>query len=520
MADLDDLLTDGERVGHRRTAVPTDPGELPAHAAALLDHGYRLALVSATHRGPHHSRGEDMHAVYLFLTSGSGPARDSRVELLVPLNPAKPEVPSLAALSFPAGRFERELRDQFGVQPLGHPLPRPLVRHPAWPETWHPMRADAPPRPPLDPDPAPFPFLTVQGPGVYEIPVGPVHAGLIEPGHFRFSVVGETILKLKARLWYVHKGIEKLFEHRTPAAGLPLAERISGDTAVGHSLAYCRALEDAADIHPGARAQAARATLLELERLYNHVTDLGALCNDVGHGILNAHAGRIREQLLRINAETTGHRLLRGGVVPGGVRLRSRPDPKQLRAVADDVQQLVDLALGHTVVRDRFTATAILSPEQARELGVLGYVARASGLPTDARHDHPAHPDLPTPPSIAESGGDVLARFQIRAREFQASVDYLAELADLIPAAGLDDAPDRIATCDHEHSGVGIAEGWRGTIVHRAELAADGTLCRVKIADPSFFNWPALPVALTGAIVPDFPLVNKSFNLSYAGNDL
>jgi len=515
MAGLD-FLAQGETTGRTRINVQTDSKELPSRAAALLERGYRLALAHVSHRGPQDPRGEAMHAVYLFLKAGP----DSRVELAVPLDPAAPVVPSLAALSFPASRFEREMRDQYGVQPVGHPLPRPLVRHPAWPEGWHPMRADAGPRPPLDPDPAPFPFLAVEGPGVYEIPVGPVHAGLIEPGHFRFSVVGETILKLKARLWYVHKGTEKLFEHRTAAAGLPLAERISGDTSVGHALAYCRAVEDAADISLAAPIEAARAYLLELERLYNHVTDLGALCNDVGHGILNAHAGRIREQLLRINAETTGHRLLRGGIVPGGVRLRSRPDQARLRAIAADVAQLVDLALGHTVVRDRFTATAPLSLQQARELGTLGYVARASGLDTDARNEHPAQPDIPRPAPVLEPDGDVLARFQMRAKEFQASVDCMGQLCDLIPASGLDDIPDRVTTHRQEHSGIGIAEGWRGTIVHRIEFAPEGTLGRVKIADPSFFNWPALPVALTGAIVPDFPLVNKSFNLSYAGNDL
>jgi Ni,Fe-hydrogenase III large subunit/NADH:ubiquinone oxidoreductase subunit C len=521
MTDLDFLALGGHG-GRQRTTIPTEPGDLPGRAAALLGHGYRLALAAASHRGPGDPRGQAMHALYLFLATNP----DTRVELRVELDPAAPRVPSLAAFSFPAGRFEREMRDQYGVEPLGHPMPRPLVRHPAWPEHWHPMRADAAPRPSLDSDPAPFPFLTVEGPGVYEIPVGPVHAGLIEPGHFRFSVVGETILKLKARLWYVHKGIEKLFEHRTPAAGLPLAERISGDTAVGHALAYCRAIEDAAGIEVPARAEAARALLLELERLHNHVTDLGALCNDVGHSILNAHAIRIREHLLRINAETTGHRLLRGGVIPGGAHLRSCPDPKRLRTLAADVSELVDLALGHTVVRDRFTGTATLSPGQARDLGTLGYIARASGLNTDARHQHPAHLDLPLPPTTTQASGDVLARFLIRAQEFQASIGYIDELTGLLPASGIDDTPAE--TADRKGSlrnlsslsGVGIAEGWRGTIVHRVEIGPDGTLDRVKVVDPSFFNWPALPLALTGAIVPDFPLVNKSFNLSYAGNDL
>jgi len=509
---------EGHGEGWCRTAITIDPTELPAAAQSLINDGYRLALTSATHHGPQDPRGASMHAVYLFL---AGPP-DSRIELRVPLDPATPEVPSLAALSFPAGRFEREMRDQHGLEPVGHPLPRPLVRHPSWPETWHPLRADAGETPALDPHPAPFPFLTVEGPGVYEIPVGPVHAGLIEPGHFRFSVVGESILKLKARLWYVHKGIEKLFEHRTPTDGVPLAERISGDTAIGHVLAYTRAVEDATGITAPVHAEAARALLLELERLHNHANDIGALCNDVGHSVLNAHAQRIREQLLRINAETTGHRLLRGAITPGTTRLLSVPDPRTLRAVAADLTEIADLALGHSVIRDRFTGTAILTQTHARNLGTLGYIARASGLDTDARRDHPATPDLPAPRTIMCTGGDVLARFQARAEEFQASIEYIAELTESLPGRGPLEvrAATPIPATSQGATGVGIAEGWRGTIVHRIETAPDTTLDRAKIVDPSFLNWPALPVALRGAIVPDFPLANKSFNLSYAGNDL
>jgi Ni,Fe-hydrogenase III large subunit/Ni,Fe-hydrogenase III component G len=497
-----------------RDVIPAYPEALAAAAAGLLDDGYRLALVSATHRGPDDPRGQAMHAAYVFLASN--PA--SRVELLVELNPAKPEIPSIAQHSFTASRFEREMRDQFGITPIGHPNPRPLVRHPAWPETYHPLRADAAPAPVMASDPEPFPFLTVEGPGVYEIPVGPVHAGLIEPGHFRFSVVGESILKLKARLWYVHKGIERLFQGRRPEDGITLAERVSGDTAVGHALAYTRAVEDALDIEVPIEAELIRALLLELERCYNHVTDLGALCNDVGHGILNAHAGRIREQLLRLNAETTGHRLLRGGIHIGGARLRALPDPKRLRELDVDVEQLAGLALSHSVVHDRFTGTAILTRAQAEDLGALGYVARASGLDIDARRDHPAHPDLPIPPAVIHETGDVLARFQQRAAEYQASTTYIEVLLDGI--RNPESAAARKMNAAEARSGIGIAEGWRGTIVHRVEIAPDGRLDRVKVVDPSFFNWPALPVALTGAIVPDFPLANKSFNLSYAGNDL
>jgi Ni,Fe-hydrogenase III large subunit/Ni,Fe-hydrogenase III component G len=486
-----------------RTIADISPGELTGQAARLLADGHRLALVSARQRA------DGFGLAYLFVAGGP----DRRTELRLRLPRERPAVPSLAGLSFPAGRFEREIRDLFGVASLGHPLPRRLVRHHHWPRGWYPMRDDAGPSPSFGDPEGPYPFVTVEGQGVYEIPVGPVHAGLIEPGHFRFSVVGETIVKLKARLWFVHKGIEKLFEGRRPADGLELAERVSGDTSVGHALAYCLAVEEATATPVGAWERRARAVLLELERLYNHVTDLGALCNDVGFGILHAQAGRIRERLLRINAEATGHRLLRGGVRLGGAGLRALPGPERLRAIGADVAEIVELARRHTVVADRFTGTAVLSGDAARDLGTLGYVARASGLDLDARRDHP-FADLGDFTPVCRTGGDVLARFQVRADEIAASIALITYLVGE-PAASADPSPG-----EGSSSGVGLVEGWRGTIAHRVELAPDGTLTRVKIVDPSFFNWPALPVALNGAIVPDFPLVNKSFNLSYAGNDL
>ena len=479
--------------------VDTDPADLPERAREQFEAGRRLALASASHVG------DRLAVAYVF---GDGP---DRTELRLAVPASDPRVPTLAHLSFPAGRFEREMADLFGLVPEGHPRARRLVRHHHWPREWFPMRADAA-EPPAFGDPeGPYPFLTVEGPGVYEIPVGPVHAGLIEPGHFRFSVVGETILKLKARLWFVHKGIEKLFEGRAPEAGIELAERISGDTAVGHSLAYCRAVEDVLGVEIGPEAAAARALLLELERLYNHVTDIGALCNDVAHGILNAHAGRVRERLLRLNDRTTGHRLLRGGVVLGGARIRSLPEADEIGRIAADIAEIAELARSHTVVADRFDGTAVLTARQARELGALGYVAKASGVAADLRS---AEFDRFEP--VVRTGGDVAARFEVRAAECAASAELVTALLDRtgpgehrtpLPAGG-------------PAIGVGQSEAWRGTITHRIELGADGALSRVKVVDPSFFNWPALPVALSGSIVPDFPLVNKSFNLSYAGNDL
>lgn len=504
---------DGQRVAPAATVIDVTAADLRDHAARLLAGGGRLALVAGHHDPADHPGGAAVRVVYLF-TAG---APDQRTELHLRTDPHHPVVPSIAALSLPASRFEREMHDLYGIIPVDHPLPRRLVRHPHWPTGWHPMCADAGPRPPLA-ESEPFPFVTVQGPGVYEIPVGPVHAGLIEPGHFRFSVVGETILKLKARLWYVHKGIEKLFEGQPADERVGLAERISGDTPVGHAIAYSLAVEDALDCRVLPEAQRTRAALLELERLHNHIADIGAICNDVGYGIAQTHAQRIRERLLRLNQHTTGHRLLRHGVFPGGAALRRVPDPAVIQSVADDIAEIIEIALHHTVVRDRLTGTAVLSRQQAADIGALGYVARASGLPHDARRAHPFAQlgDVTVP---VHDSGDVLARFLIRAEEIKASAAILATLLPTL-SPGVVSSWHTWAAPTGRTAGIGIAEGWRGTITHRVELHPDATLSRVKIVDPSFFNWPALPVALADTIVPDFPLTNKSFNLSYAGNDL
>jgi Ni,Fe-hydrogenase III large subunit/Ni,Fe-hydrogenase III component G len=491
------------------------PRELPDQAARLLDAGFRIAL-AAGHEDDLASGQPRLRAVYLFTAADP----DRRVELHVPLDRGRPSVPSISALSFPAGRFEREMHDLYGIEPRDHPLPARLVRHFHWPKGWHPMLSDAGEPPGFGAVDGPYPFRTVEGPGVYEIPVGPVHAGMIGPGHFRFSVVGETILNLKARLWFTHRGVEKLFAGRAPSAGVELAERVSGDTSAGHAVAFCLAVEDALGLVVPGDAHLIRALLLELERLYNHAADIGMLCNDVGHSILNVHAGRIRERLLRVNDAVTGHRLLRGAVFPGGAAVRSLPDPAVLAAAGADIAEVAALALGHSVVLDRFTGTAVLSAEQAAGLGTLGCVARASGLRTDARHDHPLPGVTVARTVYSHTEGDVLSRFMVRVAEAAAAVRDITDLvARLDGRLGTAPAGDLRAP-GGPRSGVGLAEGWRGTIAHRVEVDGAGTLTRVKIADPSFFNWPALPVALAATIVPDFPLVNKSFNLSYAGNDL
>jgi Ni,Fe-hydrogenase III large subunit/Ni,Fe-hydrogenase III component G len=437
-----------------------------------------------------------------------------------PLAAEHPELPSLASFHYPASRFEREIRDLFGVVVAGHPDPRPLVKHGFWPDRYYPLRKDASGQEFTD-DGQPFPFTPVGGEGVYEIPVGPVHAGVIEPGHFRFSVMGETIIDMKSRLYFTHKGTEKLFEGRDPVDGIELAERVSGDTSVGHALAYCQAIEAAAGVDVPLRARYLRVILLELERLYNHIADVGAIANDTGFAIAQAHCYRIREQLLRLNKQLTGSRLLRGVLCPGGL-VRDLSIPLDLaarvEAVVGDFDEIVEICLKNTLVLDRFDGTGVLRRELAMDHGVLGYVARASGIDIDARRDHPfaAYPHLTFNVPVF-ANGDVKARVSVRVEEVHESAGLIHQACRHLPSRHV------LADVGRLHAftpAFGIVEGWRGRIVHWIMTRDDGRLHRVKIVDPSFFNWPALSAALVGNIVPDFPLCNKSFNQSYSGNDL
>jgi len=436
------------------------------------------------------------------------------------LTPEEPTIISQATLYYPASRFEREIKDLFGIEAIGHPDPRPLVRHAFWPKDYFPLRKGAVP-PEFEDDGTPFPFKPVGGEGVYEIPVGPVHAGIIEPGHFRFSVIGETVIDLKIRLYFTHKGTEKLFEGRLPAEGVELAERISGDTTIGHALAYCQALESLTQTEVPTRARYLRVILLEMERIYNHIADFGAIANDTGFAIAHTHCFRLRERLLRLNKLLTGNRLLRSGVIPGGVRF-DLPEGLDLSAelytIIQDFNEVVDISLENTILTDRLEGAGYLSKETAIDHGVLGYVARASGLDIDARRDHPfaAYNELDFQVPVFESG-DVYARTMMRVEEAAQSVALIRQASkQMAPgplAAPLGEAPPF-------EPAFGIVEGWRGTIIHWLMVDDERKLFRVKIKDPSFVNWPALSFALLKNIVPDFPLCNKSFNLSYSGNDL
>jgi Ni,Fe-hydrogenase III large subunit/Ni,Fe-hydrogenase III component G len=428
---------------------------------------------------------------------------------------------SMATFSLPSAQLEREISDMFGIEAVGHPNPIRLVRHSFWPEHFYPLRKDAKTPEDFIGKGMPYPFLPVEGEGVYEIPVGPVHAGIIEPGHFRFSVVGETIINMQPHLYFTHKGVEKLFEGKTPAEGVALAERISGDTTIGHSLAYCQALESLAGCEIPDRARYIRTILLEMERLHNHIADFGAICNDTGFAVAHAHCFRIRERLLGLNKLVTGNRLLHGGIIPGGVGVDLPSSVNlafELNAVLSDFNEIVEISLGNSMLMDRLEGTGRLTLQTATDHGVVGFIARASGIDIDVRRDHPfaAYSWLEFNVPVFKTG-DVLARTMVRVEEVKESVNLIRQALQKIPQGSIS-AP--LGKFPAWQPAFGIVEGWRGAIYHWVMADGQGDLYRVKVKDPSFVNWPALPFALLKNIVPDFPLCNKSFNQSYSGNDL
>ena len=459
--------------------------------------------------------------VYRFASRPPQPPAVVVAEVRVP--PDDPTFPSLATRSYAASRYEREVQDLLGLRAEGHPDPRRLPLHQFWPEGYHPLRHDAGPAGDFADDGRPYPFRRVEGEGIFEITVGPVHAGIIEPGHFRFSVEGETIVNLETRLYFVHKGIEKLFETLPFGRTVALAERISGDTSVGHAVAYCQALEALAGVEPPRRAALVRVLLLELERLYNHVGDVGAILNDTGYTFAHAHCGRLREDLLRLNGRLAGHRLLRGAVVPGGVTLDVTGDAAMaIRAAVErvvaDFEEVTKIALGNTLVLERLQGTGQLTRRTAEEMQVVGLVARASGIDADARRDAPsaAYGEL-APCTVVHPEGDVWARTMVRIGEAREAARLIGAVAERLEPGPLTVPVGPLPARAHAF---GLVEGWRGPLLHWVLTGPGGELARVKVKDPSFVNWPALEYAVLKNIVPDFPLCNKSFNLSYSGNDL
>jgi Ni,Fe-hydrogenase III large subunit len=375
------------------------------------------------------------------------------------------------------------------------------------------------PRSPVDD----YAFVRVEGDGVHEIAVGPVHAGIIEPGHFRFSVVGEKVLRLEERLGYVHKGIERRFTELSILDGHRLAARVSGDSGAAFSWAYCEALERMAGVRVPGRGLVLRALALELERIANHLGDLGALGNDAGFAFGLAQFSRLKELLLRATEQALGQRYLLDFVVPGGTHRDLSPDGATtlgqcLDGIESEVRVLRGIYDEHTGVRDRFAGTGTVLPELAAWLGLVGLPARASGQPLDLRID------LPQPPYDAldvhrciQHDGDVLARVTVRFEELVESLRLVRQMLRALPS-GAHIVPVSVPAAGSV--GVGLVEGWRGPVVVGLEAGPDGTIRRCHPQDPSWHNWPALEHAVIGNIVPDFPLINKSFNLSYSGHDL
>jgi Ni,Fe-hydrogenase III large subunit len=422
-----------------------------------------------------------------------------------------------------AARMQRAAADLTGI--LAHDADsRPWLRHAAWPADYQPLAPQSP-EPPLSTEPGPddYPFVRVSGDGVHEIPVGPVHAGIIEPGHFRFSIVGEKVLKLEERLGYVHKGIERLFARTKLLEGHRLAARVCGDSAVAFSWAYCQALEGMAEVTVPPRALWMRALALESERIANHLGDIGALGNDAGFAFGLAQFSRLKELWLRALERTLGQRYLLDFVVPGGVR--GDADSDRLELLGDDVRSIAAEAAAlrtiydeHAGVRDRFAGAGAVTPGLARQLGLIGLAGRASGQACDLRVDLPCEPyqELAVRKFVRDDG-DVAARVAVRFEELSESVRLVGEIVARAP-----EGPIRadVAAPAADSSGVGLVEGWRGPVLVALRAASDGLIGRCHPHDPSWQNWPVLEHAIIGNIVPDFPLINKSFNLSYSGHDL
>jgi Ni,Fe-hydrogenase III large subunit/Ni,Fe-hydrogenase III component G len=441
----------------------------------------------------------------------------------VPLSGERPAYPSVADVFPCAGRMQRAAFDLLGIRATGAADERPWLRHGAWPGDAHPLRKrfDAASRFAREDDR--YAFVRVEGEGVHEIPVGPVHAGTIEPGHFRFSVVGEKVLRLEERLGYAHKGIEKRFEAMTLEQGARLAGRVSGDSTVAYAWAYAMAAEGAAGTEPPARALALRGVLLELERIANHLGDLGFLGNDVALSFGFFQFWRMKEELLRVQHRLFGHRYLMDAVVPGGVACDLGGHEaalliERLTAVEREASTLKAIYDEHAGAQDRFIMTGQVLPELAEKMGLTGLAGRASGIRHDVRVDHPVRPYLDFPVRMAfHVRGDVAARLSVRFDELFESIRLAqAIVRDLPPGEVRVSVPAPAAG----RRGVGWVEGWRGDVLVALDTGEGGCPHRVHTHDPSWQNWPLVERAVLGNIVPDFPLINKSFNLSYSGHDL
>ena len=499
---LSDLLRDGRRVPSHRPwpRAVVDPAAWEAAAGRLAEG--RLALLGLW---------GDAGVVHMALLDE--PADEIAV---LSLDCPEGRFPSVARRHPPALRPERAIRDLFGLEPDGLPDPRPWLDHGRW-DVRHPLGARAGD----SSQPPPYPFLAAEGESLHQIPVGPVHAGIIEPGHFRFTANGETVVRLEARLGYVHKGVEGLMAGADLHRAAGLAGRISGDSTVAYQLAFARAAEAALGADAPARAHWLRAVMAELERLANHLGDIGAICNDAAFALMHAHCGVLRERVLRTADACFGHRLMRDRILPGGVAADlPRDGARDLRALVAEIRRrfpaLVELYDNTASLLDRTVNTGVLKPELARRFAAGGYVGRASGRAFDARKlpGYPPYQDLAFEVPVLEAG-DVNARVWVRIREVEQSLALIEQCLDGLPGGAW-----RIEVAPGAGEGMSLVEGFRGDVLVWLNLAEDGRIARCHARDPSWFQWPLLEAAIEGNIVADFPLCNKSFNCSYSGHDL
>jgi Ni,Fe-hydrogenase III large subunit len=441
--------------------------------------------------------------------------------LVISLATRKRRFPSVGLTHPPALRPERAIRDLYGLEPEGSPDARPWLDHGRW-SVAQPLGA----RRPIAPDGVAYEFLQAEGAPLHQIAVGPVHAGIIEPGHFRFTASGETVVRLEERLGYVHKGIEGLMRDSSLEHAAKLAGRVSGDSTVAYGIAFAQAVEAALTLNAPQRALYLRALMAELERLANHLGDIGAICNDASFSLMHAHCGALRERVLRAADICFGHRLMMDRVVPGGVTAdlddRGVAALRALIAVVRrEFPELVELYDNTASLQDRTVSTGIVKPELARQYGAGGYIGRASGRSFDARRMPGYAPygelsfDVPV-----RSEGDVDARVWIRVREIEQSLALIEQIIARLPQGAIRVDARAASPGEGAYEGLALVEGFRGDILAWVRLGGDGAIARAHLRDPSWFQWPLLEAAIEGNIVADFPLCNKSFNCSYAGHDL
>ncbi len=511
---LEPIALEGSRLAANVPAQHrvVDADQWTAAARQLHDAGARLlTLWGADDR--------DRDGVFRVFAAYLLPGRALVLELA--LAAGDPTYPSLEPWFPAASRLQRATRDLLGLG-AGEGDTRPWLRHGGWPEDRFPLRRDVSAETHVPGVPGPYPFVRVNGDGVHEIPVGPIHAGTIEPGHFRFSVVGEKVLRLEERLGYTHKGVAKRFEALPLLEGHRLAARVCGDSAVAFSWAYCAALEAATGATVAPRATCLRALALERERIANHLGDLGALGNDAGLAFGLSQFSAIKERMLRLNQNVFGQRYLMDYIVPGGVR--SDVGPRLVRPLLDeatdverDVVALKAIYDEHAGLQDRFKGTGQLAPLTAKAMGALGLAGRASGIDLDLRVAMPWAPygDL-RPHGVLSMDGDVAARVQVRFDEVMESLRLNRLLLEQLPHGATSVS---IPALGSRTTGLGLIEGWRGPVMVALEAEVPSVIRRCHVHDPSWQNWPLIEHAVTGNIVPDFPLINKSFNLAYSGHD-